>query len=421
MKHMSYDDLFDHEMTWPPPPAEQAAEADPPSADGPTPDDQEPQAKPDDNPARSLPGGGGVYLLTDEEDRLIQLASAGDLRRALRGRLIDPPADDEQAQTPAARRKARLGEIVRRIRWRSCHSMFEVDWSYHRIARQLIPKDYLENVAFGPAWFLHVDAKATVPRFLVGKHLRPGPGLDLGPFAAQSGVNQFVQSLQDGFDLCRYEHILEQTPDGQPCAYFEMGRCPAPCDGSQPMDAYRRTVAEAVAFAVGPRQAVYDRLTDEMQAAAEDLAFERAGVIKQRRNRLQTVDHVSFRLVRPIESFNYLIVQRGRGRTWVKPFFVRRGFITPGEPVRLKQLDDAVPGWLEAMRQLPPTLPERIDDGDRYRSEFIWLVSHYLFKREPPGLWLHESELPRAEALRQWVLDRFEPKRAEPDTEASHP
>jgi len=102
-----------------------------------------------------LPGSGGVYLLTDEQDRLVQLASAADLKRAVTHRLTPRPTTGDgrpvhetesaepdgqqeglqmaaggtgkpaQADTgpvsppagPASRRRADLSQIVRRIRW----------------------------------------------------------------------------------------------------------------------------------------------------------------------------------------------------------------------------------------------------------------------------------------------------------------
>ena len=37
-------------------------------------------------------------------------------------------------------------------------------------------------------------------------------------------------------DLCRKHDILVQAPTGQACVYHEMGRCPAPCDGSMTLE-----------------------------------------------------------------------------------------------------------------------------------------------------------------------------------------
>lgn len=399
----------------------------------------------------ALPTGGGVYLLTDEQDRPIQLASSADLKRAILNRLAPPaaaaaneamnqseqageapgspestPTDDVSAAAhqpqaesadeksraggpPPSKRRADLSQIVRRIRWQPAHSAFEIAYEYLRIARVLLPDTYRKNLAFGPAWFVHVDPDAAIPRFTVGKTVPTGSGTTLGPFATQQDANRFVQVLEDTFDLCRYIHILEQAPHGQPCAYYEMGRCPAPCGGLIPMSQYRTTVAAALAFAAGDRHGPREQWEQQMQQAAAELAFEQAAAIRQRLERARELEHAAFRFVRPIEHFSWLIVQRGPGRTRVKPFFVQGGTLQAGEPVRLKQLEDAVPGWIAAAHQGPQAHPD---------SELIWLVSHFLCRREQTGLWLDAARLPEPAVLAGLIGEHFAARSKQSDQPA---
>ncbi|MBI4578181.1 MAG: hypothetical protein HY718_00670 [Planctomycetes bacterium] len=406
--------------------------------------------RPETGEKAALPTGGGVYLLTDEQDRLVQLASAADLRRAVWTRLTRPGGDEEVAVAGdgggaeeggqgcpppvreaaeeggqgcpppmggrgVGRRRADLSQIVRYIRWQPTHSVFEATFEYHRIARQVLPETYLENLAFGPAWFVHVDPEAAIPRFIVGKIIPPPPGTTLGPFATQQDANRFVQTIGDAFDLCRYVHILEQVPHGQACAYFEMGRCPAPCDGSIPMSQYRGMMATALRFAAGERDAIRREWEDQMREAASGLAFERAAAIKLRLERIKELDHAAFRFVRPIDRFSWLIVQRGGGRTRVKPFFVRRGWIDRGEMVKLKDLDRVAAEWIARMVDRPSSTPAP------EVSEHVWLASHFLFRRERMGLFLHPSELTDAAGLADRVRQAFVPERKPADAESSPP
>lgn len=359
-----------------------------------------------------LPGGGGVYLLTDADDRPIQLAAAADLRRALSNRLAHqaPAADGQAAAT--SRRRANLGEIVRRIRWRTAYSQFEITYEYWRIARVLHPDSYLKQVGFGPAWFVHVDPNAAVPRFETGKVVGGPPGTDLGPFATQADAARFVQVIEDAFDLCRYYQELQQAPNGRPCAYFDMGRCPAPCNGSVPMADYRRTMAEALAFAVGERTAVIERWERQMREAAGQREFEVAAAFKQRMERAEGLDHRAFERVANLDRFNFLIVQRGGGTSRVKPFFVHRGRITPGEPVRLSKLDASIPEWIERTKGPASASGDAAPPQSALQelSEQIWLVSHFLLKREPTGLFLTANALPEPAVLADRIREAFGPR-----------
>ncbi len=412
------DGLFDKVMDWPVPPeaaaaSEEEAAEDEGRAGGP--------AQTDSARRTRLPGGGGVYLLTDAEDRPVLLTWAGDLRRALAGRLSGgaeaaeprtPAAASTEASTPSkasppGRRRVDLSGVVGRIRWRAAYSPFELAFEYWRIARVLLPDSYVENLGFGPCWFLHMDADAAIPRLRVGRLLQAPPGLDFGPFATQSDATRFMEILQDAFDLCRYEHILEQAPHGRACAYFEMGRCPAPCDGSVPMSVYREAMAEALAFAAGQRAPWRSRMEARMRQASAELAFERAAALHRRLQRAATIDHPAFRLATPVEGFNYLVVQRGRGRTRVRPFFVRGGRIEPGPETSLKDLEPAAAGWIEAMRA-PASLAPLEEPQDRVRrSEQIWLVSHFLFRPNPGGLFRAAGSLSSVHDLVETVRASF--------------
>ncbi len=365
--------------------------------------------------ARAFPGCGGVYLLTDEQDRLVQLSAAADLRRALRGRLLDPPVETEEPISAMSRRKARLGEIVRRIRWQPAHSAFEMDYRYLCLARQIMPDTYLKSLSFGPAWFVQVSPEASIPRFLSGKVLAEGTAA-IGPFPTQPDANRFIQVLEDAFDLCRCHPVLEQAPHGPPCAYYEMGKCLGACAGLIPMEQYRGMIRAALAFAGGDREPAFSQWERQMRQLAGEWAYEKAAAVKQRIERARAVEQAAFRLVRPVEGFNYLVVQRGRGRITVKPFFVVGGSIEPGDPVSLKKLDEAVPRWCSAFASDRGRKREAAEDL-QHLSEQIWLVSHYLFRNEPPGLFCHAAELDNVQSLCRRIRERFErPSRDEMET-----
>lgn len=354
--------------------------------------------------AKALPGGGGVYALSDEADRLVLLASGESLRRAITYRLAPPPE--------ASRRRADLRSVVRRVRWRRTYSPFETAFEYHRAARIVLPDQYLEYCTFGPAWFVVVEPDACLPRLFVTKYLPSGSDQEaragqvcLGPFPTRATAERFVETLRDLFDLCRYHHILEQTPQGEPCAYHEMGKCPAPCNGSITLERYRAMMRAAAEFGAGQWRAHVPQWEKEMHTLAGAQEFEKAGRIKQRIGRAAWLAGRDLRLVRPIERFSYLILQRGRGTTHIRPFFVRGGCVERGEEVSRRDLPEAAKTWLEVMTT-PPAGQRDVDAA--LQSEWIWLVSHYLFKGEAAaGLFLGADEWPNVEAWLERARERI--------------
>ncbi len=356
----------------------------------------------------ALPARGGVYALADREGRVILLAATQSVRRSVLHRLAGA-AEGEKSS-----RRADLAAVTRQIWWTPAFSAFETTWRYYGAARVLYPRDYLKRVAFGPAWFVQVDLQMAYPRFVATSRPLEAGGESWGPFAERRTAAALVQQLEDLFDLCRYHDVLDKSPQGQACAYFEMGRCRGPCDGTVRAAAYRLGVEAARQFAWGEEGAVVERWREEMQQAAGALQFERAGLLKERiaaagKGRARGHEHA-----RDVRAFRYVVVQRGPGATRVRPFFVRVGEIAEGQTVRLREVEEWVPRWREELAA------EAMDVNHDVGAEQLWLVSHFLFRGErTPGVYLHESALSdtklAAERVRGALSRRAGPKPREKD------
>jgi len=358
----------------------------------------------------ALPAHGGVYLISDVDDRPVLLASCENLRRVAVARLTARAGD-------SLSKRADLAPIARHIRWRDTFSRFETTWAHWQAARALFPKTYRKLIGVGPAWFLHVRVSDVAPRFETIKSCRHLDGRLIGPFPARRFADQWADMLVDAFDLCRHHDILVQAPRGEACAYFEMGRCPAPCDGSSPMDDYRAAVEAAVQFSLGDRAARLATLREQVSQAAAALAFEKAAAIQRTLDRVRaTVNKDENRHVSDALGDTWLILQRGGPRrrsargNWVKPFFVRAGVVTSGEPTALADISAAAVDWLASWRQAHSS-PSEPDVDATACFEGLWLVAKFLFQGDKaPGLFYRADRAPSPEELADAAIARFGPK-----------
>jgi hypothetical protein len=170
---------------------------------------------------------------------------------------------------------------------------------------------------------------------------------------------------------------------------------------------------EAWRFASGDRQPMRDLWKAQMREHAARQEFEHANECKQRLQRAEVITGENYRFCRPIESFNYLILQRGQGTTQVKPFFVRAGCIEAGPSTRRKDLPAAAARWVAAMQAETSPAPT-IDPV--LRSEWVWLLSHFLFKGDrAPGLYLGSDAWIDVDTWMQTVNDTLISARARPE------
>lgn len=317
-----------------------------------------------------------VYLLADEADRPVQLLCVKNLRYSLKRRL----GGDE---TIGLSRRMNYREIVRRVRWRRVDSAFEADWRYYEAARVLFPQTYAGMVGFRPAWFIHINPLADFPRYTKTTELGQPTGTLFGPVEDKHAAGRLVQMIEDVFDLCRYYNILVESPHGSACAYKEMGKCPAPCDGSISMSQYRQLVQWSVDV-LGDLAEFIREQERRMQSAAAELQFEVAGKIKQFVDQLKQLNKGAARHVRRMEEFAFASIQRGPRACTAKVFLVTPGGIDEilgliGETIQTGQvLRVALERWAERERTVP----------DATAAERLGVAAHHLFSGKSGGAFI---------------------------------
>jgi excinuclease UvrABC nuclease subunit len=317
-----------------------------------------------------------VYLLADADDRPVQLLCVKNLRYSLKRRL---GVDDE---TAGRSKRVDYREIIRRVHWRRVDSAFEADWLYYEAARQVFPQTYAGMVGFRPAWFVHVNPEHNFPRYVKTIDLSK-PGLLIGPLEDKHAAAGFIELAEDAFDLCRYYNVLVEAPHARACAYKEMGKCPAPCDGSISMGQYRGMVEWSARGVVDPAPLVRDH-TRRMQQAAAELRFEAAGKIRTLVDRLSQLGKGPYRHVALLKDFRFLSLQHGPREGTAKAFLV-----TPGAIEEIAGLREAPGNPADLLRlALERAAGRYADQLEGQGVERVGIVTHHLFSGKHRGVFL---------------------------------
>jgi hypothetical protein len=270
---------------------------------------------------KQVPAKWVVYLMTDADDRPVQLLCVKNLRASLKRRL----GGNEQIG-PSKRVDYR--DLIRHVHYTRVDSAFEADWTYYEAARVAFPNSYQGMVGFRPAWFVHVNPDANFPRYTKTIDLTFKAGTFIGPIEDKHAAARLMELAEDAFDLCRYWNILVQAPNANACAYKQMHKCPAPCDGSISMDHYRFMVEWSARTIVDPKPMI-DEQTRRMQQAAQELKFEAAAKIKQFVAQLSQLGKGPFRHVARLEGFRFVTLQHGPRDGQAKAFVITPGMIEP--------------------------------------------------------------------------------------------
>lgn len=330
---------------------------------------------------KKAPAKWAVYLLADAEGRPVQLLCVKNLRYSLERRL------GIEESNAAPNKRVNYRELVRRVSWTRVDSAFEADLVYLQAARKLFPKTYQTMVGFRPAWFVHVNPEANFPRYTKTTELTNIVGTYLGPLEEKQIASKLIEQIEDWFDLCRYYHVLTESPNGRPCAYKEMGKCPAPCDGTITLESYRQMIRWSLQTLIDPSEMIRSQ-QKRMSEAAGELRFEIASKIKAFVDQLSQLGKGHYRHLHRLEDFAYLSFQRGPKDGRAKVFLV-----TPGSVREIAGLITEVTRPGEIIR----LALEQVDDHreiDGASTEQIGIVSHHLFSpKNAQGVFLHLASI----------------------------
>jgi len=145
-----------------------------------------------------------------------------------------------------------------------------------------------------------------------------------GPFASAWAVNRTLNTLQKAFLLRSCTDSVYEGRD-RPCMLYQIKRCAAPCTGLVSLTDYQTLVDQAEAFLRGKSRAVMTQMAEAMEAAAEDLEFERAAKLLDRIRALSAVAQESQINPETVEEADVVALHVEGGQACVQVFFFRAG------------------------------------------------------------------------------------------------
>lgn len=143
-----------------------------------------------------------------------------------------------------------------------------------------------------------------------------------GPFAGAGAVNRTINALQRAF-LVRTcsDSVFENRT--RPCLLFQIKRCAGPCTGEVSPQDYAALVDQTKDFLTGKSTAVKATLAKEMQAAAEELEFERAARYRDRLAAMSMVQSSQDINPQTVEEADIFAIHQEAGNFCIEVFFIR--------------------------------------------------------------------------------------------------
>jgi excinuclease ABC subunit C len=267
------------------------------------------------NVLKTLPARPGVYRMQDARGDVLYVGKA----RALKNRVTN--------YTQVDRLPKRLQRMVSQTR-----SMTIV--TTNNEAEALLLEAQLIK-RFRPAYnvllrddksfpFILLRADHDFPRVQKHRGARRAKGNYYGPFASAGSVNNTLNALQKLFLLRSCTDGFFKTRD-RPCLLYQIKRCSAPCVGRISAEDYAELVGDAKDFLGGKSTKVQTKLGAQMQAAAENMDFELAAVLRDRLKALTFIQGSQAINAEGVGDADVFALACKDGTMGIQAFFIRGG------------------------------------------------------------------------------------------------
>jgi excinuclease ABC subunit C len=265
--------------------------------------------------AARLPDAPGVYRMIGEADEVLYVGKA----KSLKKRVIQYAQGRFHTNRIAHMVDATRAMVFVTTRTEADALLLEIN-----LIKSLKPRFnvLLRDDKSFPEIMIRRDHDAPQLRKHRGAHAIKGDYF--GPFASAGAVNSTLNTLQKAFLLRSCSDSVYESRD-RPCMLHQIKRCAAPCTGLVSLPDYRALVDQAEAFLRGKSRAVMSQMAKEMEAAAEDLEFERAARLRDRIRALSAVAQESQINPETVDEADVVALHVEGGQACVQVFFFRAG------------------------------------------------------------------------------------------------
>lgn len=135
--------------------------------------------------------------------------------------------------------------------------------------------------------YIKVTVNEEWPRVMMSRRKRKDKARYFGPYSSSSAMWTTLKLISSLFPLrhCKGEKLKERK---RPCLNRQIGKCLAPCTGKADRSEYLANVDKIIMVLEGKNKPLVKQLTEQMGIAAEQLEFEKAGLIRDQIKALST-------------------------------------------------------------------------------------------------------------------------------------
>jgi len=264
----------------------------------------------------TLPAKPGCYIYKNSAGQVIYVGKAINLRNRVRSYFHNPLEQDYKTR--------KLVDNVAEIEWIVVGSELEALILEMNLIKKHRPRYNIRLKDDKRYPYIKVHWADPFPKVTVTRQMVKDSSRYFGPYTSVWAVHQTLDVLRRIFPYLTCDRTITGH-DERPCLYYDIKLCSGPCIGAIQQAEYRQMIVDLCLFLEGRTEPIVSRLQAEMEQAAEELRFERAGAIRDQIQAIERVVEKQKVISNAQMDSDVIAMARADGEACVQIFFIRGG------------------------------------------------------------------------------------------------
>jgi excinuclease ABC subunit C len=332
----------------------------------------------------NLPTNSGCYIYKDKDGTIIYVGKAINLRNRVRSYF--------QKSANHSPKTRRLVENIVDMEWIVTDTELEALILECNLIKKHRPKYNIRLRDDKHYPYLQLTTSEPFPRLLITRRVKQADGNKYyGPFTNSHAVYQTMDLVYKVFPLVTCRKYWTNTEKQKPCLYHHMGRCPeAPCANLADQERYNQSVKDADLFLSGRQEKLIKEIERKMEAAADDLQFERAAKYRDQIQSIRTVVERQKVISTTLGDQDVMAVVADDAGACVQMFFIRGGKLIGQEHFLLEGTEGGERGEESISEATSEFLKQYYQDAAFVPAEI--LLPTYVEESEIIESWLRQKK-----------------------------
>jgi len=287
----------------------------------------------------SLPTGPGVYLFKDWQGKVIYVGKAANLSSRARSYF--------SSSSSLSSKSRQLVSRINELEFMVTDSDQEALILECSMIKKYRPRYNLRLKDDKTFPYLRINVNEDWPAISVTRRFQRDGARYFGPFASAGSVRKTLRLIKRIFPF----RSCTKSVDGKakrPCLNYYIHRCLGPCIGAVSKQEYQELIDQVVLFLEGKQELVLRELTRKMKAAAQQLQFEKAALLRDQIHAVERVIEGQKIAITLKGDQDVIALVQNEGEAHVEIFLVRNNRVVGRDHFIMEGIAGEKPGHIIA-------------------------------------------------------------------------